>query len=408
MVQSLNGLKVIDCTLALAGPYASLILADLGADVIKIENPSQADMRNIGSEPVGANKKEYDTPYKGENGKFMIVNRNKRGLALNLKSEEGKKIFLKLVDSADILVQNFRPGVMDRLGFGWDDLHKRNPKLIYCSISGFGEGSPYAKLGGLDLIAQGMSGLMTLTGLPDLEEPIKVGTPVTDMGTGMYGVIGILAALRHRDISGKGQHIEATLLDTPISWLTWRAAEYWESGDIPEPQASGTGGYRAFKCSDGKWVNVAINMGRLFERGAKVLGLEHLVNDERFNTDRARTKNQKLISEYFSKEFIKKTSEEWIEIMQEIGVPVGPINTISDILDEDPHTKAREMVVEVDHPRIGKMKTLGVPIKFSETPGEVKTAAPLLGQHTREILEELDIDKKDFKKLLEEGTIYYE
>ena len=164
MVQPLNGLKVIDCTLALAGPYASLILADLGADVIKIENPSQADMRNIGSEPVGANKKEYDTPYKGENGKFMIVNRNKRGLALNLKSEEGKKIFLKLVDSADILVQNFRPGVMDRLGFGWDDLHKRNPKLIYCSISGFGEGSPYAKLGGLDLIAQGMSGLMTLTG----------------------------------------------------------------------------------------------------------------------------------------------------------------------------------------------------------------------------------------------------
>ena len=234
MTGPLQDLRVLDCTLALAGPYASLILADLGADVIKIEPPNSADMRLVASESLEKKSSNSDKSsaedvgvYKGENGKFMIANRNKRGMAIDLKSDAGKEVFFRLLDTADILVQNFRPGVMERLGLSWEDLRKKKPGWIYCTVTGFGEGSPYGKLGGLDLIAQGMSSLMTLTGLPDSNEPIKTGTPITDMGTGMYGVIGILAALRERDRTGKGQHVEATLLDTPISWLTWRAAEYW-------------------------------------------------------------------------------------------------------------------------------------------------------------------------------------
>jgi len=410
----LHGLRVLDCTIALAGPYASLILADLGADVIKIENPIQPDMRAVGSDAAPEKYGEKKTPkaeekdlgpYKGENGKFLITNRNKRGMAINLKSDAGKEIFLKLVGSADILVQNFRPGVMERLGFGWEDLKKVNRRLIYCSISGFGEGSPYAELGGLDLIAQGMSGLMTLTGLPDSSEPIKVGTPVADMGTGMYGVIGILAALRELERSGKGQHIEATLLDTPISWLTWRAAEYWESGDIPEPQGSGNGTYRSFRCSDDRWVNISASSQKLFKIGCETLGLDDLIDDERFSTMDLRTANSTELTSEFQKAFLAKTSYEWVDIFQRSTVPVGPINTIADILDDDPHVDARAMVVEVDHPTIGKMKTLGIPIKLSETPGEVKRAAPTLGQHTREILNELGYSDEQIDSMADERIV---
>ncbi len=410
----LHGLRVLDCTIALAGPYASLILADLGADVIKIENPVQPNMRTIGSDaatekPWGAKssrvEKEDLGPYKGENGKFLITNRNKRGMAIDLKSAEGKEIFFKLLDTADILVQNFRPGVMDRLGFGWEDLKKIKPRLIYCSISGFGAGSPYAALGGLDLIAQGMSGLMTLTGLPDSSEPIKAGTPITDMGTGMYGVIGILAALRELDKSGRGQHVEATLLDTPISWLTWRAAEYWESGEIPEPQGSGNGTYRSFRCSDDRWVNISASSQKLFEIGCDVIGRPDLVTDDRFSSANQRTKNAKEITAEFQTAFLTKSSSEWIELFQRTAVPVGPINTIADILDNDPHVVAREMVVEVDHQVIGKMKTLGIPVKLSETPGEITMAAPTLGQHTSEILKELNYSEEQINSMADNKII---
>jgi len=404
----LQDLRVLDCTIALAGPYASLILADLGADVIKIENPVGEFMRTVASEPATKkscglqSSKPEDTdlgPYKGENGKFLIANRNKRGIAIDLKSESGREIFFKLLDTADILVQNFRPGVMERLGMGWETLRALNPRLIYCSISGFGEGSPYGELGGLDLIAQGMSGLMTLTGLPDSNQPIKVGTPVTDMGTGMYGVIGILAALRHREKTGRGQHIEATLLDTPISWLTWRAAEYWESGEIPEPQGSGNGAYRSFKCSDDKWINISASSAKLFKLGCEVIGRPDLIEDDRFSDDKRRLDNSSELTKVFQEEFLKKASSEWIDLLQRYGVPVGPINTIADILDDDLHTTAREMVVEVDHPVVGKMKTLGIPVKLSETPGKVSRAAPTLGQDTREILEELNYTEEEIESM---------
>jgi crotonobetainyl-CoA:carnitine CoA-transferase CaiB-like acyl-CoA transferase len=388
----LEGLRVLDCTIALAGPFASLILADLGADVIKIENPSPMSREASG---LGA--------YKGESGHFLIANRNKRGMTIDLKSAAGKEIFYKLASTADILVQNFRPGVMERLGCGWEELHKLNPRLIYCSISGFGQGSPYSDLAGFDLIAQGMSGLMSVTGSPEDGEPVKVGTPVCDMGTGMYGVIGVLAALRAREITGEGQHVEATLLDTPISWLTWRAAEYWGTGEIPEPQGSGRAVYRAFRCSDDRWVNIGPS-NKLWPKACETIGLPELITDERFTTPALRLAHHKEVTALYQEAFLKRTSSEWIEAFQEAGVPVGPIYNVADVLD-DPHVHAREMVVEVDHPVVGKMKTLGVPVKLSKTPGAVVRAAPILGQHSREILSELNYSDAEIESLSEQNVI---
>jgi formyl-CoA transferase len=389
----LEGLRVLDCTIALAGPFASLILADLGADVIKVENPSPTAREDSGL-----------AAYKGESGHFLIANRNKRGLALDLKHPDGREAFHRLVKTADVLVQNFRPGVMDRLGCGWEQLREVNPRLIYCSISGFGEGSPYSDLAGFDLIAQGMSGLMSVTGSPDGGEPVKVGTPVCDLGTGMYGVIGILAALRHRDATGRGQHVEATLLDTPISWLTWRAAEYWGTGEVPEPQGSGRAVYRAFKCSDGRWVNIGPS-NKLWPKACQTVGLPELIKDERFATPAKRLAHHRELTALFQEAFLRRPAAEWIDAFQESGIPVGPIRNVAEVLDSDPHVKAREMVVEVNHPVIGRMKTLGVPVKLSETPGGVMRAAPTQGQHSREILQELGYSESKIEALAAQDVV---
>jgi formyl-CoA transferase len=390
----LTGVRVLDCTLALAGPFCGLVLADLGADVIKIESPDP-DIRTAGGLQA----------YKGENSHFLVVNRNKRGLAIDLKDERGHEAFYRLVRTADVLVQNYRPGVMRRLGADYETLRTINPRLVYCSISGFGEGSPYAGLAGLDLIAQGMSGLMSVTGDPKGGEPVKAGTPVTDMGAGMYGAIGIISALYHRERSGRGQHVESTLLDTPISWLTWRAAEYWGSGETPGPQGSGLGAYRAFQCSDGRWVNIGPT-NRLWRVTCETLGVPELIDDPRFATQTLRNEHQAELSEELQKAFRAKTSDEWIAAFQAAGVPTGPIKTIPEVLDADPHVKAREMVVEVNHPTIGPMKTLGVPVKLSETPGAVTRAAPTLGQHSVQILVELGYSLEEIEALRADGVIF--
>lgn len=390
----LSGVRVLDFTLALAGPFCGLVLADLGADVIKIESPDP-DIRTAGGLQV----------YKGENSHFLVVNRNKRGLSIDLKDERGREAFYRLVRTADVLVQNYRPGVMKRLGADYETLRAINPRLVYCSISGFGEGSPYANLAGLDLIAQGMSGLMSVTGDPKGGEPVKAGTPVTDMGSGMYGAIGVISALYSREQSGRGQHVEATLLDTPISWLTWRAAEYWGSGVTPTAQGSGKGAYRAFQCSDGRWVNIGPT-NRLWKATCGALGINHLLDDPRFLNQTLRNQHHEALTEEIQAAFRSKTSDEWIEVFQGIGVPTGPIKTIPEVLESDPHVKAREMVVEVDHPTIGKMKTLGVPVKLSETPGAVTRAAPTLGQHTAQVLVELGYSLEEIDALRAAGVIY--
>lgn len=382
----LAGIRVLDCTIALAGPFCGLVLADLGADVIKVESPDPAARGQSGL-----------AAYKGESGHFLIANRNKRGLTVDLKHERGRAAFYRLVETADVLVQNFRPGVMARLGCDYASLRAINPRLVYCSISGFGEGSPYAELAGFDLIAQGMSGLMSVTGDPACGEPVKAGTPVCDMGAGMYGALGIVSALFHRVTSGRGQHVESTLLDTPISWLTWRAAEYWGTGEVPEPQGSGRGTYKAFRCADGRWVNIGPS-NRLWSATCGVLGVSELVEDPRFATPTLRTEHHRELSTALQAAFLTRDADHWIGAFQAAGVPVGPIKTVPEVLD-DPHVRAREMVVEVDHPVIGRMKTLGVPVKLSETPGRVTRAAPTLGQHTDEVLAELGYSAAEIAEL---------
>ncbi len=390
----LSGIRVLDCTIALAGPFCGVVLADLGADVIKIESPDPK-ARTPG-DPRGA--------YRGENSHFLMANRNKRGLAVDLKQVAGRELFYRLVRTADVLVQNFRPGVMKRLGCDWETLRELNPRLVYCSISGFGEGSPYANLAGLDLIAQGMSGLMSITGDPNCGEPVKAGTPVCDLGTGMYAALGIVAALYHRQTSGRGQHVEATLLDTPISWLTWRAAEYWDSGEVPELQGSGKAPYRAFKCADDRWINLGPS-DRLWPITCETLGVPELIDDPRFGTHPARNDNHRELFALMQEAFLQRTSDEWIAAFQEAGVPTGPIKTIAEVLDDDPHVRAIDMVVEVDHAVLGLMKTLGVPVKLSETTGAVARAAPTLGQHNDEILAELGYTEAEIAELRAEKVI---
>lgn len=392
-MRPLDGVRVVDLTRLLPGNFATLLLSDLGADVIKVESP---DPTQRGQSGLAA--------YKGENGHFLIANRNKRGLTVDLKSEKGRALFYRLVETADVLVQNFRPGVMKRLGCDYETLRGINPRLVYCSISGFGEGSPYAELGGFDLIAQGMSGLMSVTGDPSGGEPVKAGTPVCDVGAGMYGALGVVSALYRRAATGRGQHVEATLLDTPISWLTWRAAEYWGTGEVPEPQGSGRGAYRAFRCADGRWVNIGPS-NRLWPVTCQTLGVPELIEDERFATPAKRVENHRELSEELQKAFRAKTRDEWVAAFQAAGVPTGPIKTVAEVLDDDPHVKARDMVVEVDHPVIGRMKTLGVPVKLSETPGAVTRAAPTLGQHTDEILSELGYSAEEIAQLHEERVV---
>jgi crotonobetainyl-CoA:carnitine CoA-transferase CaiB-like acyl-CoA transferase len=390
----LAGVRVLDVTLALAGPFCGMLLADLGADVIKVESPD-LDIRTAGGLAA----------LKGENSHFLVVNRNKRGLSIDLKDERGRAAFYRLVETADVLVQNYRPGVMKRLGCDYETLRAINPRLIYCSISGFGEGSPYADLAGMDLIAQGMSGLMSVTGSSEDGEPVKAGTPVTDMGSGMYGVIGIVSALYHREKSGRGQHIEATLLDTPISWLTWRAAEYWATGEVPGPQGSGLGAYRAFKCRDGRWVNIAPT-NRLWRAACATLGAPELADDPRFKTQTLRNEHHKELTAAFQEHFLEHDAAHWIEAFRAAGLPCGPIKTVAEVLDDDPHVRAREMVVELDHPVIGPTKALGVPVKLSETPGAVTRPAPLLGQHTVEILGEVGYAPEEVEALRRAGVVY--
>ena len=388
----LKGTKVLELAQIMAGPACGLMLADLGADVIKIEKI-----------PEGDDSRKFLPPdVKGESAAFMIMNRGKRGLGLNLKDEMGIDIFKKMVAKSDVVVENFRKGTLERLGIGYEELKKINPKIILCEISGYGRTGPYANKGGFDLVAQGASGLMSITGESKEKPPMKVGAPLTDITAGILGATGVLAALINREKTGFGQKVDTSLFEAGIIHTYWQSAIAGATGSSPGPLGSAhplTAPYQAFKTKD-KWITIGASNQNSWMNLIKALKREDLNKDERFCNNKNRMKNLNALVEILNIEISKKTSKEWLTIFDKEGLPCGPINSILD-MHIDSQTIHRKMIIDVENKKAGKSKAIGMPIKFSNTNNEKFIGSPTLGEHTNQILEEFgfsitDIDK--FKK----------
>ncbi|MHA1916246.1 MAG: CaiB/BaiF CoA transferase family protein, partial [Promethearchaeota archaeon] len=366
MIRPLEGIKVLDLSRALAGPYCSMMLADMGADIIKIEMPGRGD-----------DSRAWGPPFvEGESAYFMSVNRNKKSITLNLKNERAIEIIHKLIIQSDVLLENFRPGTMEKFKLSYEDVKEINPKIIYCSISGFGQDGPYRLLPGMDQILQGMGGLMSITGKPE-GPPMKVGVAVADIAGGMFAAYGIMVALFNRERTKIGQRIDLSLLDCQIAWLTYRAGSYFVSGEIPKPLGSGHPvivPYQAFKAKD-EYFNVAVGNDQLWEKFCRAIGLGKIKDDPKFSTNAMRVKNREKLINIIEKAVGSKKADKWLKLLTAEGVPCGPILNTEQIF-RDPQVIHREMVKEITHQKAGKIKVTGVPIKFSETPGEVLTAPP--------------------------------
>jgi formyl-CoA transferase len=378
--RALDGLRVLDQTQVMAGPFCAMLLADMGADVIKIEPPAGETTRGMDLEL---------TP--GVSAPFLAVNRNKRGIVLDLKRAEGVAILKALAATADVLIENYRPGVARRLGVDYPTLSALNPRLIYCSISGFGQTGPYADRGGYDLIAQGMSGIMSATG-SEGGAPVKVGVPITDLGAGLFGVFGILCALRARHLTGRGQLVDTSLFEAGLALSAWEATEYWFTGQVPRGLGTAhrlNAPYQAFRASDGHFTVGAAN-DNLFPRFSALLGLDHLVQDPRFDTVAHRLQNRAVLEQLIEAVTMHQPRAHWLAKCEAAGVPAGPIYSVPEALD-DPHARARGMVQELPHPQAGRVKGLGNPVKMSATPPLMAKAAPTLGEDTDAVLRELGL-----------------
>ncbi len=374
----LSGMTVIELAHIMSGPTCGLMLADMGADVIKVEKPE------------GDNSRRFLPPaINGEAAAFMMMNRNKRGMVIDLKTADGKAILRRLVSNADALIENFRNGTMEALGLGYETLRQDNPGLIYCEISGFGRTGPYADRPGFDLVAQGMSGLMAITGEGPGRPPVKVGAPVTDIVAGILGAMGICAAYAHKLKTGEGQKVDTSLFEAGIVLTYWQSAIAFATGRSPGPMGSAhplNAPYQAFRAADG-WINVGAANQRNWERMLGVLGRPDLKDDPRFATNGARMANRDDLVAVLNGIFEQKPMAHWLENLETAGVPVGPVLSIAE-MHRDEQAVARGMVPTVDHPVAGKVQTIGAPVKFSETACRIDAAAPTLGQHTRDILKE--------------------
>ena len=392
----LKGIKVVELAQIMAGPTCGMLLADMGADVIKVEKL-----------PGGDDTRSYTEPsIKGESAAFMMLNRNKRGMAVNLKTPGGLEVVKRLLADADVVTENYRKGTLDRLGLGYEVLQQINPRLIYCVVSGYGRTGPYADKGGFDLIAQGFGGLMSITGEPG-GAPVKSGSPIADINAGILAALGIVSALYARATTGRGQMVDTSLAEAAIQQTYWQSAIYFATGVNPGPSGSAhilTAPYQAFPTADG-WINLGGANQANWERIVKAIRRPELAEDERFRTNGERMKNLAALTPLIAERMKSRSSAEWIREFEAAGVPVGPVNKIGEML-ADPQVQAREMVVEVDHPRAGRTKALGLPIKFSETPGEITRAAPLLGQHTREVLAGLGYSTAEIDRLGADGAIH--
>lgn len=392
---ALRDLLVLDLTRVLSGPFATMTLADLGADVIKIEQPGTGD-----------DTRKWGPPFQGDQAAyFLAVNRNKRSLAVDLKSPEGREVVWKIAMKADVVVENFRPGTAARLGLGFEELSEANPGLVYASISGYGQTGPDAALAGYDAIAQARSGIMSVTGEAD-GPPVRVGVSSADLAAGMWATIGILAALHEKQRSGRGQWVDISLLDGSVAWLTYVSSGYFASGNVPQRYGSAhptIAPYQAFASSDG-YVMIAVGNDGLWRRFASVIGRNDLASDERFLTNALRVGNRSVLIPLLEQILVARTTNEWVDALNAAGVPVGPIQTVDQAL-VDPQILARGMISEMRHPTAGTVNAVNCPIRLTRTPVSVKSAPPLLGQHTSEVLTELGFDTDEIRGLYESGTV---
>lgn len=392
---ALSGVRVLDLTRILSGPFASMILADLGADVIKVEDTKGGD-----------DTRHWGPPFQGADAAyFHSVNRNKRSLAVDLKSEAGLGIVLQLADSADVVLENFRPGTAQRLGLGYAALSARNSRLVYGSVSGYGHTGPLSERAGYDAIAQAMSGAMSVTGAQD-GEAVRFGVAGADLGAGMWVTIGVLSALWSRQSTGVGQHVDISLLDGQVSWLTYVAQNYFASGLTPRRYGSAHPNivpYQGFTTGDGD-IMVAVGNDALWRRFAPVLGLDDLVDDPRFATNPDRVANREVLLPLLTEALAARPAAEWSDLLSEAGVPVGPINTVDEAL-ELPQLRARQMVVDLPHPVQGSVRTLGSPIKLSRTPATLRHASPTQGEHTTAILTALGRSVDEIQRLVADGSV---
>jgi len=390
----LEGVVVLDATQVMAGPFCTLLLADMGADVIKVEKLQGGD-----------DSRSFGPPFiAGESAAFLAINRNKRSVTLNLKSEEGRDVLRRLAGRSEILVENFRPGTMEGLGLHYEAIQEVNPTIIYCSISGFGQTGPYRSRGGFDLVAQGMSGLISVTGHPG-GPPTKVAVPISDLNAGVFAAYGILAAYVHRLKTGEGQHVDTSLLEAAVAYTFWESSAYFASGQIPQPMGSAhrlNAPYQVFETEDGALCIGAANQST-WEKLCTVLERQDLAQDPRFATNAERVRHYRELATLLQPIFLKRKMVAWLGMLEAAGVPAGPIYNMAQVY-EDPHVRAREMFVELDHPVAGKIKNIGIPVKLSRTPGRIRRPAPLLGQHTEEVLRWLGLDQAKIAHLRESGV----
>jgi crotonobetainyl-CoA:carnitine CoA-transferase CaiB-like acyl-CoA transferase len=392
----LDGMKVLDLTQFLAGPYCTMILGDLGADVTKVERfPGGDDSRRVG-------------PFKnGEGFCFVMPNRNKKSIAINLKSDKGKEIFMRLAEQTDVLIENFRPEVKTKMGIDYEAIKAINPNVIYCSISGYGQTGPYSHKGGFDIVAQGVSGLMKMTGERG-GRPVRVGVAINDIAAGVTAAYGILGALFHKLKTGEGQYLETSLVESALAWTFWESAAYFGSGEIPE----GTGArhrrstpYQAFRTQNG-YVTIGAGNDKLWTIlcNQVLMKPEWLVSAELIDLP-TRMKNIDLLENMIEEILMQQPTSYWVDKLDEAGVPGGPVNSYDEILN-DPHILAREMVLDMKHPILGDLKTLGFPVKYSETPLSIRMPAPWLGQHSSEVLADLGMREDEIEELYKEAVIF--
>ncbi len=391
----LSGLRVLDLTRVLAGPYCTMVLADLGAEVIKVEVPGRGDdARHFG-------------PFVGpESAYFMSLNRNKKSVALNLKHERGRQVFLKLVRRADVLVENFRPGTMDKLGLGYGRLSAENPALVYAAISGFGHTGPYRTKPAYDIVVQGMGGIMSITGHPG-GPPTRVGASIGDITAGLFGAVGILAALRERERTGRGRFVDVAMLDCQVAILENAIARYEVSGEVPGPIGNrhpSITPFTAVEASDG-YLIIAVGNDALWEKFCRLVGREDLLDDPRFRTNQDRTENWDELEPLLADIFSTRTVQEWLSALGDAGIPCGPINTIDRVVS-DPQVRARGMIVTVDHPDAGPVKMAASPVKLAPPPPCHYRPSPRLGEHTREVLAALaGLAEEELDELERQGVV---